>query len=281
MNETLMLPPPAPQPPGQALLFSPEIEVEIEKEERQGRYTLERFKKLRPDAYKDCVAILAASKPGYEGLRRIAGIVQVHWITVANVRDEASQTIDTLRDRLSRKMLTAVELLIDRVLESPGSIPAGMLGMHIDQLTKNAELLGNRATARVEKREEIDIYAQWEEIKERLLDPGDVREIGPEIGLEGGNKSAIAAAAASQAGPADRADIDAESTDSDSTAPERCSNDPALPTTDQPNETAAASPDARNGAGGGSPAVAGGGPSRSGSNKQNFSGNAPRRRPLI
>src|SRR4051812_48324259 len=122
MNETLMLPAPIAPVVGQSLLFSHEIEVEIEKEEAQGRYTLERFKKLRPQAYDDCVNLLAAAKPGYEGLRRIASIVGCHHLTVAAVRDAAGETIDTLRDRLSRKMLTAVDLLVDRLLDCPGSI---------------------------------------------------------------------------------------------------------------------------------------------------------------
>src|SRR4051794_14618314 len=107
MNETtLMLPEPA-EPPaiGQALLFSRDLELAVEKEEREGRYTLERFRKLRKGAFDDCVALLAAAKPGYEGLRRIAGIVGVHHLTVAAVRDDvdAGKTIDTLRERLSKK----------------------------------------------------------------------------------------------------------------------------------------------------------------------------------
>lgn len=283
MNDSFVTTDTQHQPPaviGQALLFSPEIENEVKAEEARGRYTLERFRQLRPEAHADVIRLLAAAKPGYEGLRRIANIVGVHHLTVAAVRDdeESSRTIDTLRERISKKCLTAVEMLVDRLLESPGSIPAGMIGMAIDQLTKNAELLGNRPTAREEKGERINIYHHWDEVLEKMLEPGDVREVPSEIGLVGEKKLAIGAPSSSDqpgtAAPASDAQSRVSRTDPEARPPADTASDTDRGSAEAAIAGAAAPPDARNGAGGGSRPVRGGAQSRSGSGEQNFCDNA-------
>lgn len=272
-QSTLMLPAPSAAPPviGQALLFSPEIETLVKQEEdASGVYTAERFKVRREHDYQAVIQLLGRGK----GMLAIAKLLGCHHKTVAAVRDSEPESIDIVRSKRVSQILTAVDLQIERLIENPGLVPFNVAGLLISQLIDKAELLDGRATQRVEKVERVDIYAEWEEVLEKHLQPGEVREIG----LVDGNKSAIEAPVLD----ADRADIDAESTDSAPVATERATTDPALPTTEGPNERASEPPDARNSGGGrGSASQPGGGLTQLGSKERNFSGNGPLPAPPI
>lgn len=273
MNETLMLPAPTASPPGQTLLFSPDIEVRLEEEESRGIYTAERALAKRP-GLKDAVIALRAQGEGYLS---IAKKLNCHHRTASTIAGKFPEEIDIERAKRVNRLRSAADKLVELIDSNPESVPPNMRALAASQLYDKGELLDGRATQRVERTERIDIYAQWDEVMEKVLEPSAVLEVDPQIGLEGGNVSAIAAPASQ----ADRADIDAESTDSDPVAQEPASTDTALPTTDQPNETAPASPAARTEGGRGSAAEGRGGLAQSGSKERNFSGNGSLRPPPI
>lgn len=291
MQETaVMLPEPASPPPaviGQALLFSDEIEGLIDRQERsEGLYTAERFKERRPEAYQAVVQLLGADV----GMLRIAKLLGIHHLTVAAVRDREPESVDIARSKTVARMRTAIGLQIERLIAHPELVPWNAVSFLIAQLTDKAELLDGRATARTETRETLDIFAHWEEVKERLLSADEVREVPAEIGLDGGNKLAIGA----PAGEPDPAQATAAPVEAASDA-----QSPVLPTASegaqQPDTTSdtepnrspdaqdatSAPPDARNRGGRGSAPVSGGGPSRSGYNDQNFMANRPLQPPPI
>jgi hypothetical protein len=200
---------------GQALLFSPDIEGRMQKEESQGLYTAERFRERRPDAYQAVVQLLGADV----GLQRIGKLLGIHHLTAAAVRDLEPEAIDTVRSKMVTKLRTAVLLQVERLIEHPESVPMNVTGLIIAQLIDKAELLDGRATHRTERVERVDIYATWKETVEKLLDPASVVEIEAApggMGLGGGNVSAIGApgeVGAQAAGVAQGAGSDVESLD--------------------------------------------------------------------
>lgn len=193
MND--LAPAPLPGPPGQRLLFSDEIELEIQKmEEREGRYTGERFKVRRPEAYKAAVELLGAGV----GMLKIGRLLGVHHLTIAAVRDSEQEAIDIANQTIG-KLDIGINLLIDRILEHPGLVPWASIGMTIDQLVRNRELLAGRATSRGETIDRIDIHADWDRIlqtfvSEKELGPGEVFELGLGNGFERSEIPPIAAA---------------------------------------------------------------------------------------
>jgi hypothetical protein len=255
--------------PEQSGAIQPSLFREIDEirkdEKRQGRYTAEELRRERPSAYAAVVNLISRAKPGYEGMRRIAKIVGVHHLTVAAVRDREGETIDTLRDRLSKKALLGADLLVDRVLENPDSIPANILALAMQQLVQMGELLGNRATSRTEevKRVEIHDVDDWRrrisnlpserELSAnhvRVIDSGDGKFNALERPIAGASDlGETAAAPRTDAGSDDSRSL-REGTDREATA--QATTPPADTATDRPLGAAAgARPDARKtGAGG-------------------------------
>jgi hypothetical protein len=179
----------APEDQDGQLTFSGEIETNVVKEEKEGRYTLQRVKARKPRAYQAAIELLAVGKPGYEGLERIGQITGLHHLTVAAIRDDpaAQMSIDMVRDRLAKKFRAASELQVDRILEEPDIIPPAAIGITIDKLNSHAELLEGRAMSRTEHVERLDVFAGWDSIlaqlpTEKELSGADVKEIG----LDGG-----------------------------------------------------------------------------------------------
>lgn len=268
----------APAVIGQGLLFSREIEIAVEAEEARGCYTLERFRVRRPEAYRACVQLLGYARPGYEGLRRIAKILGVHHMTVAAVRDSEGESIDTVRATLVRKLRTALDLQVDRLIEDPGCVPPNVIGMVIDQLNKNAELLDGRATTRSESTKPVDIHGDFEAFIQQLPS-ADAREIGSSAGeIPAIERAPIADREdpAAVPGAAAVADTDAESDVSPLPHEGTYREATALPTPDRTAEPApAASPDVQNRAGGGAFGALGGVESTIDPASRKFSDNRP------
>jgi hypothetical protein len=288
-ESTLMLPEPSASAPviGQALLFSPEIEVRLEDEESRGRYTAERALVKRP-GLKEAVIKLRAQGEGYLS---IASKLNCHHMTASAIAAKFPEEIDIERAKRVSRLRSAADKLVELIDSNPESVPPGMRALAASQLYDKGELLDGRATARIEKREEIDIYAHWDEVKEKLLDPGDVTELPAPTGLPGGNVPAIeapvrdmdpASEAASEAGsdaqslvsPADH-EVTERADTASATGPSRSPGETG-PSTD-PDPTA---PDARNRGGRGSALAEGGGLAQSGYTKRNFSGNGPQPPPI-
>lgn len=255
------------QPPAGQLLFSGEIETKLADEEKQGRYTLERVKVRRRGAYEACIRLLKDARPGYEGLRRIGGILGLHHLTVAAIRDEAGQTIDTLRGKIVQKALLGTELLLDRVIDNPGCVPAQALGMTIDQLTRVGQLLSGGATARVEHSEPEDIWSDWRAMieeklpEEKQLGADQVREVGASgMGFPAGEKRLNSADSARPGAAGTAAASDVQSVALPCPTEEQATTD-TTSDTDRPGRPACAGapdPDPMPRGGGGQPAEAGG-----------------------
>jgi len=105
-------------------------------EERDGRYTAKRFFLQRPDAYKQCIALLA----GGAGLLKIARLLGVHHRTVAAVRDAEPDNIDIAKQRIRSNMRLAVEIGAERLPEILETLPNGQvpvaLAIAIDKLAQ-------------------------------------------------------------------------------------------------------------------------------------------------
>lgn len=270
MTDVLPNPPKAlPEPDkqlGQALLFSPDIEkvYEIAEAENPPRYTAERLKAKRPEAYAAIILHLGAGKPGYIGLERIAKMMGVHHLTVAAVRDAEPEAVDMVRLKMVTKFRTAWHLQVDRILENPGLVPPNAIGIVLDILTRNIELMEGRPTSRhetVEREPVHDNFEAWvrESLpSERTLQAHEVREIpSPRMGLDEPEISPIGP-------PPPPALADRESAGPAQAAPEAStssSTDPAAPRPEQDDQDREPEPErasaAADGRGGGSPASSG------------------------
>lgn len=165
MTENLTTDPPA----AQLALFRDIHDLLEAEEQSHGRYTLERFKVRRPDAYKLVVELLGSSAPGSEGMRRIAKAAGVHHMTVAAVRDEAGEAIDTVRSKTVRGLRLAADLQLERLHENPEIVPPHVIALAVSQLIDKAELLDGRATTRTEHTERVEIHGDWNTFLEQAL----------------------------------------------------------------------------------------------------------------
>lgn len=189
---------------GEPFLFSREIIEALTDAEERGEYTAERFRVQHPDKYQAVITLRGLDW----GQKRIAQLLKVHHRTVAAVDDAEPEAIDTVRQRLIRKLRRGSTLLVDLVVENPESVPPPMRGLVASQLIDKAELLDGRATGRVEHTERIrfddfESFIEQQLPTEKELPAGAVREIG----LPGGESPPIAAPIhALQTPGSDRAD---------------------------------------------------------------------------
>ncbi len=257
------------RPPGQRLLFSPEIEVSREKEEAAGYYTAARLREKRPQVYEEIIDQLG----GGVGMLRLAKRFGVHHLTVAAVRDAEPEKIDIARGKMVTDLRHVARLQIERLKEHPECVPIAFAGQLIDQAIRNAELLDGRATSRSEHTERIDVYAEFNAVLEQLpserrLGDEEVRELPAGTGLLAGENVAL-----KEPAPADAERVrDAESlvnelpTDVTDRSDTTSDTDPAA--------SHAGDGDSQTGGRGGSARSAGGPSSPMDTASQKFSGNA-------
>jgi hypothetical protein len=179
---------------GQGLLFSDEIESLVQAEEERGRYTGERLRVRRPEAFQAVLELLACNV----GMLKIGRILGVHHLTVAAVRNSEAERIGEIQDaidiankRLVVDLGTAIAFQVERLLEYPGLVPMTHVSKLITDLIGSRQLLAGLPTARVESYQAVDVHAPWDDLvadfvseKElagaRALAPGSVREIQAE-----------------------------------------------------------------------------------------------------
>ncbi len=146
--------------PGAPFLFSQEIMDAITAEEAKGIYTGERLKRLHPDKY---AAILQLVTEGM-AQRRVAPLLGVHHRTVSAVLLENAGVLDTLRSKLSPKLMQAASLQLDRLLDDPDCVPKNVIGLTIGQLLDKYQLLSGGPTQRIElerKEPTHEDYLAW------------------------------------------------------------------------------------------------------------------------
>lgn len=206
--------------PAQAFLFAnDELREATEAAERLGQYTAGRLRQQDPKKY-ECIIELRGLDWGQ---KRIADFLGLHHRTIAAVDDAEPEAIDTVRQRLIKKLRRAGTLQVDRLTEHPDLVPIQFAGQTAVQLLGHAELMDGRATTRVEHTGRIDIFADWEEIIEKQLQPGDVIELDAGMGLAGGKNFPIGTALADR-------DIDVESEDRRSASLHATKDDTAFDT---------------------------------------------------
>lgn len=269
---------------GQALLFSPELEESIQAEEAKGSYTAERALVKRP-GLKDAVISLRAAGEGYLS---IAKKLNCHHMVASAIAAMFPENVDMERAKRVSRLRSAADKMVELIDTEPWSVPANMRALAASQLYDKAELLDGRATQRIERTERIDIYAGWDEVVEKMLEPGGVLEIaGPAIGLVDENVLAISAPAggSAQVGQdtevdqaiAGDADIDAESADSSISNSEHSDGVTTLETNRATESSVAAdleeTPGRRDQGGAGGSATDRGAISPIHTKTQNFSGN--------
>jgi hypothetical protein len=127
--------------------------------ERIGEYTLERFKKRRPETYQLCIRLL---QQGDIGIRKIALLLKVGINTVIAVRDENRELVET-GQRAHARIWSAVgqvvaEELLERVIDPKlaGEIAIRDLGIVGGIAVEKGELLAGRATARLAMEAQVD-----------------------------------------------------------------------------------------------------------------------------
>ena len=126
----------------------------------------------------------------------------MHHKTVAAVCAAYPEAIHEEQQKRVNRLRSAADKLVDLVDDNPESVPANVRCLAASQLLDKAQLLDGCATSRIEKVERIDIYSDWEEVIQKHLEAGKVREIGEssdisfvnasaEMGFDGEKKSSI------------------------------------------------------------------------------------------
>lgn len=196
----------------QALLFrDDEIEALVVKAEKQGRYTAARLRAKQPTTYDAVVGLLAKGI----GMIAIGQLFGLHHKTVAAVRDDNPEPIDIERSKRVTRLLTAADLQVERLIESPESAPMNVAGLIASQLYEKAELLAGRATQRTEVTECVDIQDQYKKllasVKEKQLSGDQVREMPVGTGLVGEKTLPLEAPAEGPAAPESDTESDVSS----------------------------------------------------------------------
>jgi hypothetical protein len=171
----------APRSAAQPFLFSEQTIKELTAAEKQGRYTLERLRKLRPEVIEEIIRLRAENL----GKLRIAQICHVHHETVTAVDMAYAEPIDIARAARVARLRSAADKIVECIEQNPGLVPWNAKALAAAQLYDKAELLDGRATVRAEHTESVDIYATWNEFLEKVID------VSSETGLDGEKKPAI------------------------------------------------------------------------------------------
>lgn len=160
----------------QPFLFSEQTIAELTNAEKQGRYTLERLCKLRPEAIDEIIRL----RGEFVGKLRIAEIVRVAHETVTAVDSAYAEDISIARSNRVTRLRSAADKLVEMVDQNPGLVPWNVKCLAASQLYDKAELLDGRATVRVEDIKRVDIYSDWPAFVKKHLAPEDAVEIGSE-----------------------------------------------------------------------------------------------------
>jgi hypothetical protein len=179
----------------QPFLFSELTIAGLTTAEKHGRFTLERLRKLRPEAIDEIIRL----RGEFVGKLRIAEIVHVHHETVTAVDAAYPEAIDIAREARVARLRSAGDKLVEQIDQNPGLVPWGSKALSAGQLYARAELLDGKATSRVEHVEKIDTSKEaWDAYLDSMLE-ADVSEVEPAgMGLEAGKFPAVGSGAPPQ-----------------------------------------------------------------------------------
>lgn len=114
-----------------------------------GEFTGARLFLRKPAVYKACAAALMSGELG--GVKRIAKVLRISVNTVRAVRDREGISIDTLREKTQRALACATLDLAERFAEESHELKLSQAAVPLGIIAEKMELLGGRATQRVEK----------------------------------------------------------------------------------------------------------------------------------
>lgn len=117
--------------------------------EDRGEFSGARLFLRRPAVYKACAAALMSGELG--GVKRIAKALGVSVNTVRAVRDREGFSVDTIREKTQRALACATLDLAERFAEESHDLKLSQAAVPLGIIAEKMELLGGRATQRVEK----------------------------------------------------------------------------------------------------------------------------------
>ena len=168
--------------PAQPFLFSEQTIAGLTKAEKQGRYTLERLRELRPEAIDEIIHL----RGEFVGKLRIAEIVHVAHETVTAVDAAYRESIDIAREARVARLRSAGDKLVEQIDQNPGLVPWHSKAVAASQLYDRAELLDGKFTARVEHVERVDICRDLNRsLMKYEREETQMREIAAGMGLAG------------------------------------------------------------------------------------------------
>jgi hypothetical protein len=124
-------------------LFSPETINSLTEAERRGEYTLERLRKLRPEAIDETIRLRGQCV----GQLRIAKLLRLHHRTIAAIDRAYPERIEAERRNRVAMLRTTADTLVELVAENPDSVPPNVRCLAASQLYDKAQILDGAATA--------------------------------------------------------------------------------------------------------------------------------------
>lgn len=158
----------------------------------EARYTGERLFARNPRLYELIVRLVASGL----GIKRIAGMCQVHPYTVMGVRDREGQAIETHKQQIADKARLGAELYVDGaiedIIERPDKISARDKAIIAGVLVDKSQLLSGGATSRAESLRPDgpthEDFNAWLEGMQRVEEASEMPAL-PAEGGDGGDES--------------------------------------------------------------------------------------------
>jgi hypothetical protein len=131
-------------------------------EEKEGRYTLERIKILKPEVIPETIHLRAQRW----GLIRISKALGIHHQTVAAICAEFPLEIAEEQRRRVNLLRSTADKLVELVADNPESVPANVRCLAASQLLDKAACIAGEATVRMEHVHRVDLFSNcgsWED----------------------------------------------------------------------------------------------------------------------
>jgi hypothetical protein len=165
-------------------LFSPETIASLTAAERQGEYTLERLRELRPEVIDEVIRL----RGQFIGQLRIAKLLKLHHRTIAAIDRAYPERIQVERRNRVARLQSAADKLIELVDEAPESVPASYRCLAATQLYDKAQLLSGGATANVAiDLRKIDLVTPYQKFVELFEEIARLKRAGT-IDIETSNE---------------------------------------------------------------------------------------------
>ncbi len=138
--------------------------------ECKGEYTLERLRKVRPEAIDEAIRLRGQCV----GQIRIGKLLHLHHRTIAAIDRAYPERIEAERRNRVAMLRSTADTLVELVAENPEAVPPNVRCLAASQLYDKAQLLDGGATANlaIDVRSRVDVSASFKkftEITEEIL----------------------------------------------------------------------------------------------------------------